>query len=253
MFRISGRRPPTRLDDVTIERWLDGGSIDDLPDALRPLGEVLAAATNAPSPAELEGSTAAAASFVTARAAAGRSRRRARTVGVSMVAMLVLAASTGTAVAATRGALPDPVQQVAHEALGVVGISVPSIDARSNGHDQPGVATDGPSAPPVSEVSTAPTGADPTSQTGTPGSGTSTSGTGSPGSGSNDEPPDATPGNRGGQSSESAPPATTPAQIDKPVDEGRRSDDTPSPGNSDYGQDQGGDTSQVPPGQAEEG
>ena len=80
MFRISGRRPPATLDDVTIERLLDGGAIDDLPDALQPLGEVLAAASGSPRPEELEGATAAAASFITARAAATHATRRTRSI-----------------------------------------------------------------------------------------------------------------------------------------------------------------------------
>ena len=258
MFRISGRRPPITLDDVTIERLLDGGAIDDLPDALRPLGEVLAAATSAPSPQELEGSTAAAASFVTARAAAGHTPRRTRSIGVSVFTVLMLAASTGTAVAATRGSLPDPMQQVAHDALGVVGIGVPSINDGSSTHDHgsPVVATDGSSVPPVSAVATPTTVPGSTSETG------STAKTGSTANSSDTstaEPSDATTGNSngnsGGQSGATGPPETPPGQVGEPADQGggKSSDTTSTPGNSSFGQEQGVGPKAVPPGQAKKG
>ena len=255
MFRISGRRPPVTLDDVAIERLLDGGAIDHLPDALRPLGEVLAAATGAPSPQELEGSTAVAASFVTARAAAGHTPRRTRSIGVSVFTVLVLAASTGTAVAATRGSLPDPMQQVAHDALGVVGIGVPSINDGSSTHDHgnPVVATDGSSVPPVSAVVTPTTVPGSTAKTGstvnssdTTTANQSDASTGNSGNSN---------GNGNGQSGETGPPETPPGQVDKPADQGggQSSDTTSSPGNSDVGHAQGGSSKDVPPGQAKKG
>jgi hypothetical protein len=252
MFRISGRRPPVTLDDATIERLLDGGAIDDLPDALRPLGEVLAAATSAPSPQELEGSTAAAASFVTARAAAGHTPRRTRSIGVSVFTVLVLAASTGTAVAATRGSLPDPMQQVAHDALGVVGIAVPSINDGSGTHDHgnPAVATDGSSVPPVSAVA---------APTTVPGSTSETGSTANSSNATTANPSDDTTGNSGGnsdgQSGETGPPESPPGQVDKPADQGggQSGDTTSSPGNSDFGHAQGAGSNNVPPGQAKKG
>ena len=241
MFRISGRRPPVTLDDVAIERLLDGGAIDHLPDALRPLGEVLAAATGAPSPQELEGSTAVAASFVTARAAAGHTPRRTRSIGVSVFTVLVLAASTGTAVAATRGSLPDPMQQVAHDALGVVGIAVPSINDGSgvHVHGNPVVATDGSSVPPVSAVATPTT---------VPGSTSKTGSTANP----SDDTAGNSNGNAGGQSGGTGPPQTPPGQVDKPADQGGGQSSN-SPGNSSFGQEQGGGPKAVPPSQAKKG
>jgi hypothetical protein len=255
MFRISGRRPPTAPDEATIERVLDGAPIDDLPDALRPLGEVLAAATSAPGPAELEGSTAAAAAFVTARAAAGRARR-ARTAGVSVFTVLLLAVSTGTAVAAARGALPDPMQQVAYEALGVVGISVPSIDDGSTRH--PVVVTDAPSTPPVPAVSGPSSGGDPsagigTTGTGAPIAGTGSSGAGSSGPGATVAPPEASSTSGDGAPNDTGPPAVPPGQLDKPIDRGGGSDGPINPSNPDAGHDPGGDAEGIPPGHAEKG
>jgi hypothetical protein len=137
MFRNRVRPPTPPLDDVTAERLLRGGPIDDLPDAFQPLGQLLADASGPATADELDGSAAAAAEFVTAHHTATKPRSRTWSLAASLVTALTVAASTGTAVAATQGALPEPIQQVAHEALGVVGISVPSIDqrARESGHE----------------------------------------------------------------------------------------------------------------------
>ena len=161
-------RPFPLLDAATAERLLRGGSFEELPDEYRQLGQLLMA-TRAPAlPHELEGSAAAAASFVAAHdairpaplrrprslrapalprrldgspAAADplvavhdttrpASRRRPRSLAaMAVVGVLMAAASTGSAVAATHGSLPEPVQQVADDALGVVGISVPGIES----------------------------------------------------------------------------------------------------------------------------
>ena len=60
---------------------------------------------------------------------------------VSVLTALTLTATAGTAVAAAQGSLPEPVQQVAHEALGAVGISVPGIarndDTGTDGGGEP--------------------------------------------------------------------------------------------------------------------
>jgi hypothetical protein len=110
-------------------------------------------ATRAPAlPHELEGSAAAAASFIAAHEATRpAARRRPRSLAAMAVIGVLMAASTGSAVAATHGSLPEPVQQVAHEALGVVGISVPGIEPSRDLHDsaepavssQPTVASSG--------------------------------------------------------------------------------------------------------------
>jgi hypothetical protein len=135
MFRNRVRPPSPPLDEITAERLLRGAPIEDLPDAFRPLGQLLADA-NAPASAdELRGSAAAAAAFIAAHHAANAPRRRMRTMTASVLTALTLAATTGTAVAATQGSLPEPVQQVAHEALGAVGISVPGIAHKDDGTD----------------------------------------------------------------------------------------------------------------------
>src|SRR4051794_30186603 len=127
MFRHGVRPPSPSLDELTAERLLCGAPIEDLPDAFRPLGQLLADASAPARADELRGSAAAAAAFVAAHHAANAPRRRMRTMTASVLTALTLAATTGTAVAATQGSLPEPVQQVAHEALGAVGISVPGI------------------------------------------------------------------------------------------------------------------------------
>jgi hypothetical protein len=145
MFRNRVRPPTPPLDEVTAERLLRGAPIEDLPEAYQPLGQLLADTRRPATDTELAGSAAAAAMFVTAHSAANGARRRVWSLGASALCALTLAATTGTAVAATQGALPRPIQQVAHEALGAVGISVPGIqperdqtgngDAHDNGND----------------------------------------------------------------------------------------------------------------------
>ena len=135
MFRNRVRPPTPPLDEVTAERLLRGAPIEDLPEAYQPLGELLADARRPATDAELAGSAAAAAAFVAAHDAANRPRRRVRSLAGSAFFAVTLAATTGTAVAATQGALPQPIQQVAHEALGAVGISVPGIQSDPAGTD----------------------------------------------------------------------------------------------------------------------
>ena len=144
MFRYRVRPPTPLLDEAAAERLLSGAPIDDLPDTFQPLGELLAAASGPPTPDELDGSAAAAAAFVAAHHAANRTLPRTRrSLPASVLTALVVVSSTGTAVAATQGALPEPVQQVAHEALGVVGIHVPGMakgDDAGNGDGRHGDA-----------------------------------------------------------------------------------------------------------------
>src|SRR4051795_8809765 len=132
MFRYRVCPPSPPLDDATAERLLTGAPLDDLPATYRPLGELLAAASGPPRPHELRGSTAAAAGVVAAHAAAHGSRRpppamgasvlpaapkgsrrRHRSMVASVLTAVAVVASTGTAMAATQGALPEPVQAVA--------------------------------------------------------------------------------------------------------------------------------------------
>ncbi len=68
--------------------------------------------------------------------AAGDGRWRHR----SLVAV-TLAASTGTAIAATQGALPSRCNRSRHEALGTVGISVPGIERSDDSGTHPSGAT----------------------------------------------------------------------------------------------------------------
>jgi hypothetical protein len=144
MFRNRVRPPTPPLDEVTAERLLRGAPIEDLPDAYRPLGLLLADATGPAAEEELTGSAAAAAQFVAVHEAATEPKRRTRSMAGSVLLVFALTASTGTAVAATQGALPGPVQQVAHEALATVGISVPGItngDGEGGGRDGSGDST----------------------------------------------------------------------------------------------------------------
>jgi len=138
MFRHRARSDTPPLDEATAERMLDGAPIDDISDSQRRVLEILGILAQPATPDELEGAAAAAATFVTAHDAANQPAHRTRPVVALAVTTVLLAFSTGTAFAATEGALPEPVQAVAHEALGVVGISVPGItpdhpDPASNG------------------------------------------------------------------------------------------------------------------------
>src|SRR6478735_2537724 len=118
MFRHRVRPPSPQLDEITVERLLRGAPIEELPDAFQPLHQLLADA-NAPASAdERRGSAAAAAAFVVAHDAANAPRRRMHAMTASVLTALTLAATAGTAVAATHGSSPEPVQQVAHAALG---------------------------------------------------------------------------------------------------------------------------------------
>src|SRR4051794_12064664 len=127
MFRPRARPDSPPLDEATAERMLDGAPVDGISDSHRRVMEILGILARPATPDELEGAAAAAAAFVTAHDAANRPVRRTRPMLALAVTTTLFALSTGTAVAATEGVLPEPVQAVAHEALGVVGISVPGI------------------------------------------------------------------------------------------------------------------------------
>ncbi|HEY3672910.1 MAG TPA: hypothetical protein VGN51_18365, partial [Acidimicrobiia bacterium] len=127
MFRHRTRPDFPPLDEATAERMLDGEPVDAASDSHLRVLELLGILSRPAAPEELEGAAAAAATFVTAHDAATRPVRRTRPVVVLAVTTTLLALSAGTAVAATEGVLPEPVQAVAHDALGVVGISVPGI------------------------------------------------------------------------------------------------------------------------------
>jgi hypothetical protein len=131
MFRNRIRPSTPHVDNSTAEHLLRAAPVGDLPDPYRPLARLLADASGPATPEEYEGSAAAAAAFVAAHHAVNTPRRRQRSMAASVFVAISLAAMTGTAVAATQGALPDPAQQAAHEALKVVGISVPGIGQRN--------------------------------------------------------------------------------------------------------------------------
>src|SRR3954452_23503511 len=156
MFRYRACPPSPPLDDATAERLLTGAPLDDLPATYRPLGELLAAASGPPRPHELRGSTAAAAGVVAAHAAANGSRRRHRSMVASVLTAVAVVASTGTAMAATQGALPEPVQAVAHQALGAVGISVPDINDDASTSSQPGITAPAASGAPSNPAAGSP-------------------------------------------------------------------------------------------------
>jgi hypothetical protein len=143
MFRHRTRPDFPPLDEATAERMLDGEPVDDASDSHLRVLEILGILSRPGSPDELQGAAAAAAAFVTAHDAATQPPRRTRPAVVLAVTTTLLALSTGTAFAATEGALPEPVQAVAHEALGVVGISVPGITAQ---HPDPATTGGAPAA-----------------------------------------------------------------------------------------------------------
>ena len=152
MFHLWGPHPDSSYDAAALERLLNGGTIADLPDEYLAIGRVLAAAAAPARPDELTDETAAAASFVAARdvmALREPSERGRRSVLTSLMAVLAIAASTGGIVAAARGNLPDPVQEVAHETLGTVGISVPSITTQTDGTPNPADPIDDTEATPT--------------------------------------------------------------------------------------------------------
>ena len=128
MFRHRVRTPTPPFDEATAERLLGGAPSTTSPTTSSRSGGSSLPRRRPATPDELDGSAAAAAAFVAAHHAANRTLpRRTRSMVASVLTVLTVVASTGTAVAATQGVLPEPVQQVAHEALGVVGIHVPGI------------------------------------------------------------------------------------------------------------------------------
>ncbi|MET0422103.1 MAG: hypothetical protein ABW073_10395 [Acidimicrobiia bacterium] len=127
------------LDPDVGSEMLDHPDAAIAPPEYEPVRRVLSAAAAPARPAELAGDVIAAAEFVTARSAtlsgvsalhATRPHRHLRLVAVTTITLVLC---TGTAVAATNGALPTPVQSLAHETLGVVGVTIPeSDDANDN-------------------------------------------------------------------------------------------------------------------------
>ena len=113
---------------------------DVMTDAAPPeLARVLDALRAPATPQELAGEAAAIAAFSAARA----TRRRRVPIGVPsrldgpggrrLVRLVAVAAATlvvlgGSALGAVGGALPGPLQNIAHDALGMVGIDVPRAD-----------------------------------------------------------------------------------------------------------------------------
>jgi hypothetical protein len=158
MSRHRIRPPSPTLDETTAERLLDGVPIEDLPDAFQALGRLLADANHPACGDELDGSAAAAAAFVAAHDAAKKPRRRTRTMTASVLTALTLAATTGTAVAATQGSLPAPAQQVAHDALGAVGISVPQVEHHDDTKNDDGGGAEPASVTNGTDESTNPAG-----------------------------------------------------------------------------------------------
>lgn len=155
MFQHRARPDTPPLDEATAERLFAGVPIDDAPDAHRRVAELLAIVSRPATPDELEGAAAAAAEFVTAHDAANQPAHRTRPVVALAISIVLFAFFTGTAFAATEGALPEPAQAVAHEALGVVGISVPGITPQ---HPEPAVT--GPTTPDVHPMATSNDGND---------------------------------------------------------------------------------------------
>ncbi len=104
------------------------------PAAYEPVRQVLSAAAAPTHPDEIAGDVVAAASFVAAREAALSADapvlppRRHRHLNLVATSTLLVVCFTGTAVAATTGSLPRPMQTIAHETLGSMGVPIPGPD-----------------------------------------------------------------------------------------------------------------------------
>ncbi len=123
---FAARRDVLTLDEGTAARLL-AGQLDpsDAPPGYGEVAGVLAAASAPPRPHELAAEEGALETF---RAAASTRPVRRRRRGGPLVAVLTAAVLVlgGGAAATATGALPGPAQGVAHDALGAVGVSVPS-------------------------------------------------------------------------------------------------------------------------------
>jgi hypothetical protein len=143
MFRHRARPDLPQLDDAIGERLLDGTAGDDVPPSYRRVAELLVTVCGPATPEELQGAARATAAFAATHHAANRPPvRHVRPLAAAAVTAALLAGSTGTAVAATEGALPQAAQAVAHDALGVVGISVPDVQPQ---HPDPQLQEGSPS------------------------------------------------------------------------------------------------------------
>lgn len=149
-------RDHDQLDDELADRLLAGLAPVDTPAAYATVARVLGGVRAPATTAELAGEAAARAMFRTTRAGGAtvtpisaapsvratrvsdittaasarpsRSPRRTpRALAASLVAAAVLVLG-GTAWAASKGALPGPVQDLAHDTLRVVGVQVPTSD-----------------------------------------------------------------------------------------------------------------------------
>lgn len=123
---FADRRDVLTLDEGTATRLL-AGRLDpsDAPPGYREVAGVLGAASAPARPHELASEEGALEVF--RAAASARPTRRRRRVGplVAVLTAAVLVLGGGAAATAT-GSLPGPAQGVAHDALGAVGVSVPS-------------------------------------------------------------------------------------------------------------------------------
>jgi hypothetical protein len=122
---FAARRDVLTLDEGTATRLL-AGQLDpsDAPPGYGDVASVLAAASAPARPHELASEEGALEVFRAAgRTRPARRRRVGPLVAVLTVAVLVLG---GGAAATATGSLPGPAQGVAHDALGAVGVSVPS-------------------------------------------------------------------------------------------------------------------------------
>ena len=143
------------LDDALVGRLLAGLAPDDTPDVCVPVAVVLHGLHAPATAAELEGEAAALAAFRVARdtdrtrtpvvpisvgTPARSPRRRGRTLVAALATAGVLLVGS-TAWAASNGKLPAPIQDLAHDALDVVGVLVPSSGAASGADQGPGAGT----------------------------------------------------------------------------------------------------------------
>jgi hypothetical protein len=125
---FAARRDVLTLDEGTATRLLAGQlHPSDAPPGYGEVASLVAAAAAPPRLHELASEEAARRLF---RAAASRPRTGRRWRVAPLVAALTVTAVVlvgGAAAATATGSLPGPAQGVAHDALGAVGVSVPSV------------------------------------------------------------------------------------------------------------------------------
>jgi hypothetical protein len=157
-FPWPGRGAASASDDAALAALLSGTQVpEDLPAALQPAADVLAALRARPSTDEVAGLTAAMAEFrerVGVPDPSRPTRRRRPSLLTSLVSAKVAAAAAavvvvvgGMATAAYAGALPSTAQGIAHSWIGAPGVHHSHSHSHSSGPGAGRSGTGSPSAP----------------------------------------------------------------------------------------------------------